>query len=450
MSKSNSDHQESAQLATLRSLLEAAGCADACFGLPTLPCPAFVAQASDAAKGIGWFPQGLPAGQSVHLASSRLSRQLEAFPAWFDALRTFAINVNPNDAFLLTAEGTTSDRWVARIGDLFDIPVVRVKRFPKRVTTNWIEQQELLPLQRVRTMWVETASDVSLDDMLIAIASEVRGLRVRNKGNVHRAMLRRLEAEVGRTWLLVAPSLTKSSESKKLIQAGATAWWLYPSARHVSDPTHLPGHVETGEPAHGAAVITVADVDSTEFAVHWTRRRDGAWPDQSDPEYLDDLIFRRDSSDHHALSSLRMILMTQRVLASNVLTRSPTPVVCFADVRLGEIEERRIFRSHLARWDFEPYGIAVRKEFLERQGARAVIYGDERDWEALADGDRPFFQRAMGEGKHDWRSEHEIRVCGDLPLRRIGPDDAVVFVPSRDEAQLIAPLSRWPVVVLAE
>ena len=141
--------------------------------------------------------------------------------------------------------------------------------------------------------------------------------------------------------------------------------------------------------------------------------------------------------------------MTQRILASNVLTRSPTPVVCFADVRLTEIEERRTFRSHLARWDFEPYGIAIRKEFLERQGARAVIYGDESDWEALADVDRPFFQRATGEGKQDWRSEYEFRVCGDLPLRRIGPDDAVVCVPSLDEAQQIAPLSRWPVVVLA-
>ena len=449
MSKSNADHQESDRLATLRSQLEAAGCGDACFRLSALPCPAFVGQTSDVAMGIGWCPQGLPTGQSVHLASSRLSRQLETFPAWFDALRTFAINVNPDDAFLMTAEGTTSDPWAARIGDLFDIPVVRVKRFPKRVTAQWIEQQELLPSQQLRTMWVEAASDVSLDDVLIAIASEVRVLRVRNKGNVHRAVLRRLEAKAGRTWLLIDPSLTKSSESKKLIQAGATGWWLYPSAKQSSDPTRLPAHVGTEGSAQGAAVIAVADVDSTEYAIHWTRRRDGAWPDQSNPEYLDDLIFRRDSSDHHALSSLRRILMTQRILASNVLTRSPTPVVCFADVRLTEIEERRTFRSHLARWDFEPYGIAIRKEFLERQGARAVIYGDESDWEVLADVDRPFFQRATGEGKQDWRSEYEIRVCGDLPLRRIGPDDAVVFVPSLDEAQQIAPLSRWPVVVLA-
>ena len=143
--------------------------------------------------------------------------------------------------------------------------------------------------------------------------------------------------------------------------------------------------------------------------------------------------------------------MTQRMIASNALTRSPTPVVCFADVRLTEIKQRRTFRSHLARWDFEPYGIAIRKDSLERWGARAVIYGDQNRWNALSDADRPFFQAVSSQdGKEDWRSEHEIRLCGDLPLKRLGPDEAVVFVPSLEAAEQIAPLSRWPVVVLAD
>ena len=226
--------------------------------------------------------------------------------------------------------------------------------------------------------------------------------------------MQRLQSDQGRTWILVEPSLTKPAESEKLIQSGAAGWWLYPSDEQ--DSAQNPA--KQAAPSTCAAVIAAEEIDSTEYAIHWTRRRHGAWPDQSDPEYLDDLIFRRDSSDHHALSSLRRILMTQRLISSNALTRASTPVVCFADVRLTEIKERRTFRSHLSRWDFEPYGIAIRKNALERHGARAVIYGDERVWDGLADPDRPFFQLASDpDAKHDWRSEHEIRVCGDLGFK---------------------------------
>jgi len=374
-----------------------------------------------------------------------LSRQLEDFPTWFDALRTFACTTEPDNVFLLTSEGTTTYRWCVRMGELFDIPVVAVKRFPKRVTESWIEQQLTLSSECVHTIWSDLPTDVSMDDLLVSIASEVRVLRLRSGGNIHQAVKQRLEAGVGQTWLLVDPALTKPSESEHLIQMGATGWWLYPAENEGITPLCPSTQSTTG----GAPVITLANVDSSPYAIHWTRRRHGAWPDQSDPGYLDDLIFRSDSSDHHALSSLRRILMTQRLIASNDLTRAEAPVVCFADVRLPDIQERRTFRSHLARWDFEPYGIAIRKETLAQLGARPVIYGDDDAWNQLTDADRPFFQLATSKDKkHDWRSEHEIRMCGDLPLRKVGPAEAIVFVPSNEEADLLASLSRWPVVVL--
>lgn len=444
MSKSNTEKQEPDR-SGLRAQLEAASCADACFSFSALPYPTFVGGANDIGAGFGWCPLGLPVGNSVHLTSSRLSRQPEEFPTWFDALRTFACTVDASGAFLLTSEGTTTDRWSVRIGELFAIPVVTVKRFPKRVTQSWIEQQQAMSSECIRTIWIELSADVVTDDLLVSIASEVRVLRVRSGGNVYRAVTRRLETSVGRTWMLVDPSLTRPSESEKMIQAGATGWWLYPAANQ--DGALLDQAAVT--PVNRSALLALEDVDSSTYAIHWTRRRDGAWPDQSDPAYLDDLIFRRDASDHHALSSLRRILMTQRLIASNDLTRSETPVVCFADVRLSDVKERRTFRSHLARWDFEPYGVAIRKETLKRLGARAVIYGDDDAWNGLAETDRPYFQLATSrDGKHDWRSEHEIRLRGDLLLRKLGPDEAVVFVSSTEEAELIAPLSRWPVVVL--
>lgn len=448
MSKSNSDKQKLARSAALRSQLAEAGGEDSCFDLSALPCPTFagVTDRTDRTDTtFCWCPQSLPAGRSVHLASSRLSQQLESFPAWFDAMRTFGCSVNSGKSFLITAQGTTTDRFVKRIGELFDIPVVCVERFPKRVTEAWIERQRKASSECDQTIWIEPASDLSMDALLIAIASEVRVLRVRNKGNVHQALTNRLESTGGQTWMLIDATLTKSSVSQPLIDAGATGWWLYESNAQTVEPARTPA----GDLAFSASVTPVEQVDSSEYVIHWTRRRHGAWPDQSDPAYLDDLIFRRDASDHQALSSLRRILMTQRIIASNDLTRAARPVVCFADVRLTEIEKRRTFRSHLGRWDFEPYGIAIRKDCLKRLGARPVIYGDDSDWEQLADADRPYFQLAVSkDGELDWQTEQESRVCGDLSLKQFGPDEAVVFVPSKDEADLVAPLSRWPVVVL--
>ena len=187
MSKSNSDQQQFDRLADLGSRLDAAGCRDACFELSALPCSAFSDETSGDEDGFAWCPQGLPNGYSVHLTSSRLSRQLERFPGWFDAIRTFAANFKPEGTFLLTAEGMTADPWIVRISELFDQPVVRVQRFPKRVSAQWIEQQQSVPSQRVRTIWVEGAN-LSLDDLLITIASEVRILRVRKNGNVYGAV----------------------------------------------------------------------------------------------------------------------------------------------------------------------------------------------------------------------------------------------------------------------
>lgn len=425
--------------------------------LAALPCPAFADTAglsgggtdADASAGFGWSRHPLPPGRSVHLASSRLGQQLESFPRWFDAVRTFgclaaAGTSREESPFLLTADGTTADRFACRIGELFSIPVVRVKRFPKRITTAWIAQQREPTSDWATNLWVDPVTDVKMDTLLISIAAEVRVLRVRDQGNIDLALKDRLRARQSKTWLLLDDSLTKSATTQRMMESGATGWWLYDSPNDQQD-----GSDRTKSATCAASVISVAEVDSSAYAIHWTRRRQGAWPDQSDPAYLDDLIFRKDASDHHALAALRRILMTERMIASNDLIRSKMSVVCFADVGLSEIKQRRIYRNHLGRWDFEPYGIAIRKDCLNRLGARPVVYGDESTWAQMAEPDQPYFQLATSkDGNHDWRAEREIRVCGDVRLRQIGADDAVVFVPSEAEAKLIAPDSRWAVVVL--
>ena len=143
-----------------------------------------------------------------------------------------------------------------------------------------------------------------------------------------------------------------------------------------------------------------------------------------------------------------------RLLASSEFVRGETPVVSLTAVPLGEIHTLRTYRSHLGRWDFEPYGICIRRDWLQRRGTRPVQYGDEALWDAMSSADRPFFQKreshTAGGKVFDWTVEQEWRHVGDLKLDGIPARAAMLFVPSEAEARQLAASSPWPVVVVSD
>ncbi len=143
----------------------------------------------------------------------------------------------------------------------------------------------------------------------------------------------------------------------------------------------------------------------------------------------------------------------RRLQGNNDITRDSTPVVCFTEQTVDRFAKLRTFRSHLARWDFELAGIAIKREIIEQLGARPVIYGSDATWHQLKREDRPFFQiRTSGQTKEnmDWTSEMEWRIRGDVDLDRLKPNQAFVFVETEDEAWEVAFFSRWPVVVIGD
>jgi hypothetical protein len=48
----------------------------------------------------------------------------------------------------------------------------------------------------------------------------------------------------------------------------------------------------------------------------------------------------------------------------------------------------------------------------------------------------------------DWSVEKEWRQLGDLSLDGLSHDDAILFVPTLEEARKLLEISRWPVTVL--
>ena len=227
----------------------------------------------------------------------------------------------------------------------------------------------------------------------------------------------------------------------------AVGWILVREADAESDrPQH--------EIDHDTSPVTCEPIVASPMSgcaprlMHWTRRRSGPWPGDSEEEFLDDLILDSPDAGHAPIAALLRIVRQRVLLASEAAIRGSYRVVCFSELTPRELVERRVFRSHRGRYDFEPYGICLQERILVEKGARPVIYGDESVWSDLADGDRPFFQkRRSEESAIDWTIEREWRCLGDLSLADFGPDDAVVFVPTVEEAKTVACESPWPVTI---
>ena len=425
----------------------------------------------------------------VHVASSRLNQKLDHETDWFDAIRTIGVQSVGGHALLMSATGTTADPFICRIGKLFRIPVVRFEPMPGKLERSWVTQQlnstsdsnalRLGTPLKAFFCWLDApeandrggvgvakASRSDADRLLAALATMSLLLQVRDGGNVLATSKQRLQIHTGNaTRILINPNLTKPKVADQLLQAGSVGWWLsrpqtseqVANLAALSTERGMPSQTNDQPETGGFKAIDVPKINFHEikkqpFLIHWTRRRVGAWPDQTQDEYLDDLIFRSTRRRRNEYAALCRILAARRILASNRLTRDRREVTCLSDMTLKEMVSKRVFRSHLSRWDFEPYGIAFKRNvFLRQFGALPVIYGGEAEWQSLDADQKPYFQMRKTQGdKIDWQEEKEWRVLGDVDLNRVGPQDAVVFVGRASEVATIAELSIWPVVVLSE
>ena len=287
----------------------------------------------------------------------------------------------------------------------------------------------------------------------MAAADRVLALQVRSNGNLHQLLRARLTDPAWPTasvWLALGESLVSADVATELQSLGAVGWWLF-----VADASGI--RPQKSAEKHSDA----RRIDHEEFPwpggdylVHWTRRRDGPWPDQSETDFIDDLLLSRESTSHSAFAALSRIVQQQRLIASTAGIRGETGVVSFSGIALSELAKRRTFRAHRGRWDCDDFGLCIRRDWLQARGAKPVIYGDDASWTTLSDSDRPFFQLRTTRARRgakviDWSQEAEWRVSHDLDLSEASRDDVVLFVPSAEEARQLAAISPWPVFVLS-
>lgn len=321
---------------------------------------------------------------------------------------------------------TAIEPWLRHAADRFQIPLVGWAGPNARGDTTAVD-------------WVICRDDdipIDINAVVMAIADRVDVVRVRRRGKIAGCLDRRLAWTPGLVRVSVDDIPEKSSAGSDWLARGAVGRYLPPErparpiirhegAVNLSDPEKD----EPVAPSPPATAVPLTDSAAGEWLVHCTRGRNGPWPGQALAAYRDDLLLGPpDVASRGPLDALRRIVRTGCLVAGAVASRREHPVVCFSAVPIAELLSRRQYRSHLKRWDYEPFGVAIRREAAERFGCLPAIYGDNQKLCQL-DPAEQFRFVAQGD-RVDWTREQEWRVAGSLDLTQLRASDVRLFVPN--------------------
>ena len=417
-----------------------------------------------------WWPRGVPTGMRIGLASSRLGRRLDTQEDWFTVFRAACSKVDRQREILLTAAATTTARFVARAAELFDVHALMI--MPPRANEScgqWCERILKVSAEFSPSLYpafvspplpvnAETHAEPRTDDtsplrdrLVVAWSDRLLVFHVRARGHWERLVRARLADPswpAASVFVALGDHLVPRHLAGPLLELGAVGW-LVLDTFHV----HQPAAAATTKPRRAQSLCAFTVEQPWRWLTHCTRAAEGAWPDQSTEEYVDELLLHRDSADRSAYAVLRRIVTEQRLLATRRTIRGQTRVVSFTAVPFSELPCLHIFRPHQGRWDFEPFGVCIDRQWLSARGARAVCYGDDAAWSQMSAADRPFFQLRETRGRRsqrriDWTVEQEWRHLGDVDLRDLPPEAGLIFAASESQAAALAEISRWPVTVL--
>ncbi|GAB5517550.1 MAG: hypothetical protein Rhob2KO_52750 [Rhodopirellula baltica] len=324
---------------------------------------------------------------------------------------------------VVTVEKSAAEPWVTQAAKTFDVPLVRW-------TCSQLPAPDALRSEKPRFA-------INRDEWIIAVADRIDVLQSRRGGKIEQAVLRRLEVDP----FGVRVGMDDPKAAERLLKAGALGRFLSRSCDVISDI-----HAERSQPSTAKKSTDSNVLEQDEWLVHCTRRCDGPWPGQSWTQYRDEMLLGSDEAASRAtLHSLRRIVRMRRLIAGATTSKKDHRVVCLSAVPLPDLLRRRTFRSHVSRWDYEPFGIAIRRSAASKVGLRPVIYGPASVRDGLPADERYLYQ---AEGRdQDWTAEKEWRSLGDVDLDSLDVDDVCVFVPSETDGQVIAEVNHrgWPI-----
>jgi len=439
-------------------------------------------------KRVFFWPHGRPPNSLAVITSSRIGRSNAVVAAFVEKLRFLLPRVAEAGQTLLIVEETAGAELVHRAARQADISVLLATATADRHPEQWLfrlmetdlsaslSETRVCVSPSVPTPAEPIDSSASSSDerspvealplrdrLAVALAETVWNLSVRKGGNLHRLLNWRLEhdrEDAASVRLVVSEDEPVPDHVAALVDRGAIPWQLLKRADSHRETPQTEA-LATGEEAQPSVVVTERSNDLArndlleqlsadgDWLIHWTRALTRPLGEPHSDEWLDRHLQSSPDEPTGALATLQQILRDGIIRASADGLRGSKPMTCFSAVPLRELVSRRRFQTHRARWDFEPYGLCIRRRALEALGARPVIYGDDSLWQALPEPERPWFQqRFSGRGKRkiDWSEELEWRVAGDVVLGQFGRDDLVVFCRDASEVKRLEDVSAWPVI----
>jgi hypothetical protein len=432
------------------------------------------------------------------IACSRIGRGGSQLPQW-PSLLDWSLRMLRRDQFsvLVVAKTTLYQPTVAYAG-IAQLPCIEVvlpaSTYQQRsvhpaeaAVVQWLKEQLAKIVKEKRESNWRTCilvspkvacshaeSDLDLypiqDRFALALADRVHVLSARPKGKLFGLIQRRLADSVFMpgSVFVACPQLadrpmrnqlpqkdepsdrsTSSADQavlSRLMEQGAVGWLVLnpQSSKTVSGlfPCQRKSTVNTHQVCMAADFLQQRTSQPWDYLVHCTRGWSGALPQESEVGYLIRLWREGKISAAEPLLTLMKILEEGCLRGTTWLTRGLQASVSLTELPLQEVLRRRTYRSHVGRWDWEPYGLLFRRRHLPH--ARPVIYAAASEYQRMTPDDRPYFQPL--DSKVDWSWEKEWRVLGDVNLREIPSNAVTVFVRNRSEAEQISRVSPFSVV----
>lgn len=418
----------------------------------------------------------------VSLVSSQLGRHGSKLPNWPSLVDAALQNARRDRERPLILPGTSLSEATQQFSSRADLDGLQIQLDSKSTIKGWLNnllfelesayaagtieaiQSECFAVLKLSPAEGQTtASELNSlplqDRVAFALADRIIAIYVRSKGTIATLSERRLADDRFQTGsVYIASTLgertSRQSDFAQWLERGAVGWLLHEPAQQ---PDRILAHCQKdfSFPYTQSLCFPMPQfwlsqaLTKWPFLTHCTRGNSGPLPSETVEQFRDRAWCDGAIPTSHPLSTLQQILNDKLIKGNTRLTRSDEACVSFSEVPLAELLRRRQFRSHLGRWDWEPYGILVRRDVLERLGARPVVYGDEADYQQLADKDKPYFQprgTKNARSHQDWTSEREWRFFGDLDFTELPRDSLLVFVATKTEAQPVARRCNWPVV----
>lgn len=374
----------------------------------------------------------------IAVTSSRLGNDSLLHRHVCQFLTRCLLDCRQRKAALLVASGSAIEVWATRAAELFAVPIVKLS-----VDSNENNIADIV-------VAAVSGEPVSRDRAVIALADRVDAVYVRRGGTVERCLRARVASRCDAS-TRVAVSLTRHCAAPGLIAVGAIGWF-HSGAK--SDRSKLDSPVDDDSRFDETSNEACTQTDQWtrtdgQWLIHCTRQRDGAWPGETERQYRDAILLGDESSANRGpLDALVRIIRAGQLVAGATATSKSHPVVCFSALPLKELLQRRCFRPQLGRWDYEPYGIAIRLSVAKRLGIRPVIYGETKDRARLPAEDQ-FRFHPIGK-TFDWREEREWRSSESVNLAAMNIGDIRVFAADLSNVRRRLQHCPWPLTLVAE